>query len=142
MAAKPQTLLVQLLGQDGRVVAVDHLEDEIGQDGSSRSAGNLLRQYESQLRKRLLTSAGRSALSTHPSVYLLQLQQGDLDRDSFDSLVGRAQQRSAAVRSASASTWRRMPSTSCETSEVCFRFAHIYRLFAQQLPLGEQSGCS
>lgn len=70
------------------MVAVDHLEDEIRQDGPSRSAGNLVRQYESQLRKRLLSSAGRSALSTHPSGYLLQPQQGDLDRDSFDSLVG------------------------------------------------------
>ena len=99
-ASKHRTLLALLLCEHDRVVTVDQLVDEIWQDGPPRSAVNLVRQYVSQLRKKLdypdTSPMGRRAeLITYSSGYSLVLHSGDLDRDVFEAQVVVAQQAAA-----------------------------------------------
>lgn len=99
-ASKHRTLLALLLCEHDYVVTVDQLVDEIWQDSPPRSAVNLVRQYVSQLRKKLkfsdVSATGHQAeLITYSSGYSLGLHDDDLDRDAFEALVHVAQQAAA-----------------------------------------------
>jgi DNA-binding SARP family transcriptional activator len=86
-AAKQRSLLAALLINANQVVSVDHLVAEIWADDPPSTAGNLVRQYVSHLRK--LLGAGVE-LQTHSAGYLLVLDRDDLDITEFERLAEQA----------------------------------------------------
>lgn len=94
-AAKHRSLLAALLINANQVVSVDHLVDELWADDPPSTAGNLIRQYVSHVRKLL---GGGADLRTHASGYLLALDRDDLDITEFERLAETARALLAAGR--------------------------------------------
>ena len=94
-AAKHRSLLAILLISANRIVRVERIIDELWSDHPPESAENLIRQYVSQLRRRLrpgLRKAGHDGhlIETAPGGYVLYLRPGDLDLDVFKKQVSEA----------------------------------------------------
>ena len=85
---KQRTLLVRLLLDRNRVVAVDNLIDALWGGAAPATAVKTVQVYISQLRGRI----GPGEIERHPGGYLLRLADDDLDASSFERLVadGRA----------------------------------------------------
>ena len=91
-AAKPRALLAVLLLNRNRVVSVSELIDALWGDEPTETARKALQGYVSQLRKTL----GADRLTTRPPGYALQVEDGELDLDRFEQLVGDGRDRLAA----------------------------------------------
>jgi DNA-binding SARP family transcriptional activator len=87
-AAKPRALLVLLLLNRNRVVSVNELIEGLWGEGPPETAAKGLQGYVSQLRK----TFGVDRLATKPPGYVLRVEDGELDLDRFDALVGRGRE--------------------------------------------------
>src|SRR4051794_13583308 len=98
-AGKPRELLAFLLLNRNRVISVDALIDELWRDDPPETAAKALQGYVSQLRKGL----GADRLATRPPGYVLRVDDGELDLDTFERLVaeGRGQLLAGDAKSAS-----------------------------------------
>ena len=88
--ARQRTVLAVLLLHENEVVSTDRLIDELWGENPPQTAKTALQGYVSRLR-RALGGAGGS-LVTHAPGYLLQVEPGQLDRDRFEALLGRARE--------------------------------------------------
>jgi DNA-binding SARP family transcriptional activator len=84
LPAKPRALLALLALRHGRVASVDELVDGLWGDEPPETAAKALQVYVSQLRKAL----GADRVVTRPPGYALRLEDGELDVDRFEQLVG------------------------------------------------------
>jgi DNA-binding SARP family transcriptional activator len=91
-AAKPRALLALLLLNRNRVVPTERLVDELWGEEVPARATKALQVYVSQLRKAL----GPERLVTRPPGYELQIGEGELDVDRFESLAAAAREQLAA----------------------------------------------
>jgi DNA-binding SARP family transcriptional activator len=89
-AARIRRLLGLLLLHRGRVVSVDRLVDEIWDHEPPDSALAALRVHVSRLRKMLSTAGLENLLVTRPTGYLLDVPDGSVDADRFESTVAAA----------------------------------------------------
>jgi DNA-binding SARP family transcriptional activator len=87
-AAKPRALLVLLLLNRNRVVSVGELIEGLWGEGPPETAAKGLQGYVSQLRK----TFGADRLATKPPGYVLRVEDGELDLDRFDALVGKGRE--------------------------------------------------
>jgi DNA-binding SARP family transcriptional activator len=98
--AKQRALLALLLLNANRTVRRAQVIDWLWDTEPPRTAGDLVLQYVSRLRRalrRCRTAEGSSQrLLTHASGYLLQVEPDELDLDRFERLVEQAQQGTAA----------------------------------------------
>src|ERR1700760_4652755 len=106
-AAKHRSVLSILLIKANHSVRVEQIISKLWPERVPDSAENLVRQYVSQLRRRLrsdLRKAGHDGhlIETAPAGYILNLRQGDLDRDVFEARVSQAQKAAGAGQPATA----------------------------------------
>src|ERR1700753_3565401 len=106
-AAKHVSVLSILLIKANHSVRVEQIIAELWPERVPDSAENLVRQYVSQLRRRLrsdLRKAGHDGhlIETAPAGYILNLRPGDLDRDVFEARVSQAQKAAGAGQPATA----------------------------------------
>ena len=80
-AAKPRALLVRLLVDPNRVVAVDRLVEDLWDGSPPRSAGQTLQTYVSQLRKVL----GADRVVTVGGGYRIVVEPAELDTERFEA---------------------------------------------------------
>src|ERR671911_1132346 len=80
---QPRALLTVLLLDANRVVSRDRLVEALWGDEPPERATNALQVYVSQLRKAL----GADVIVTQPRGYLVHVADGELDLESFESLV-------------------------------------------------------
>lgn len=87
--AKQRALLAALLLSANRVVAVEHLIDDLWGDAPPETAANTLQVYVSHLRKILQPGleAGERVLETRPPGYVALVAEGQLDLDRFEALL-------------------------------------------------------
>ena len=109
-AAKHRSVLSILLIKANHSVRVEQIIGELWPERVPDSAENLVRQYVSQLRRRLrsdLRKAGHDGhlIETAPAGYILNLRPGDLDRDVFEERVSQAQKVASAGQPARVSSW-------------------------------------
>lgn len=88
-AAKRRAMLAVLLLNNGRVVSIDRLADELWGEAPPRTAANLVHGYVARLRTLLDDRDGRVLVTRSPG-YQLLVGPGDLDSENFTSLVDRA----------------------------------------------------
>jgi DNA-binding SARP family transcriptional activator len=91
-AAKPRALLALLLLNRNRVVPTGVLIAELWSDEPPETATKALQVYVSQLRKAI----GADRLLTKPPGYSLRVDEGELDLDRFERLVGEGRERLGA----------------------------------------------
>jgi DNA-binding SARP family transcriptional activator len=91
-APKPRALLALLLLNRNRVVPTERLIDELWGDEPPARATKTLQVYVSQLRKAL----GPERLVTRAPGYVLQVDEGELDVERFESLVAAAREQLGA----------------------------------------------
>jgi YVTN family beta-propeller protein len=109
--ARQRALLAILLLHANKVVSTDRLVDELWGETPPESGPKALQVAVSQLRKALQTAGTDGRLVTRPPGYVLQVGEGELDRDRFDRLVAEAadepdaSERAAKLRNALA-LWR------------------------------------
>jgi SARP family transcriptional regulator, regulator of embCAB operon len=96
MARKPCTVLALLLLNQGRVVSVPALVDELWQEVPPRTARAALRIYVSQLRKQLARTVAETMLRTVPNGYRFVVDPGQFDLAVYHRL-GRAGRDALAV---------------------------------------------
>src|ERR1700761_6816989 len=106
-AAKHRSVLSILLIKANHSVRVEQIIGELWPERVPDSAETLVRQYVSQLRRRLrsdLRKAGHDGhlIETAPAGYILNLRPGDLDRDVFEERVSQAQKAASAGQPATA----------------------------------------
>jgi DNA-binding SARP family transcriptional activator len=97
--AKQRALLALLLLYANRTVRRAQVVDWLWDVEPPRTAGDLVLEYVSRLRRALRRCPGEPSgqrLRTQPSGYLLQVEPGELDLDCFEGLVDQAQQAVAA----------------------------------------------
>jgi DNA-binding SARP family transcriptional activator len=87
-APKPRALLALLLLNRNRVVPTERLIDELWGENPPARATKTLQVYVSQLRKAL----GPERLVTRPPGYVLQVGEGELDVERFESLAAAARE--------------------------------------------------
>ena len=87
-APKPRALLALLLLNRNRVVPTERLIDELWGDEPPARATKTLQVYVSQLRKAI----GPERLVTRPPGYELQIAEGELDVERFESLAAAARE--------------------------------------------------
>ncbi len=90
-AAKPRALLALMLLNRNRVVSTGRLIDELWGEVPPDTAAKALQGYVSQLRKAL----GAERVVTKAPGYSFQVEEGELDLDRFESLVGEGRERLA-----------------------------------------------
>jgi DNA-binding SARP family transcriptional activator len=113
---KQRALLACLLLDANRVVSTDRLVDALWEDDPPETARKALQVYVSQLRK--LVGPGR--LLTKPPGYLLRVEEGELDLERFERLVGAGEYADASA------LWRGPPFA--EFPRAGFAQADIARL--------------
>jgi DNA-binding SARP family transcriptional activator len=91
--ARQRTVLAVLLLHENEVVSTDRLIDELWGENPPQTARTALQGYVSRLRRALGT--GGASLVTRAPGYLLQVEPGQLDRDRFEALLGRAREERA-----------------------------------------------
>jgi DNA-binding SARP family transcriptional activator len=89
-AARVRRLLGLLLLSRGRVVSIDRLVDELWDNDPPDSALAALRVHVSRLRKMLAAAGLENLLVTRPTGYLLDIADGSVDADRFESAVAAA----------------------------------------------------
>jgi DNA-binding SARP family transcriptional activator len=82
--AKQRALLAMLLLNANRVVPADRLVDALWEEGPPETARKAVQVYVSQLRK--LLGPGSDLLLTRPAGYVLRVEAGMLDLDTFEAL--------------------------------------------------------
>lgn len=89
---RQRALLALLLCNANRVLSRDRLIDELLGDRPARGTDRMLRVQVSRLRKSLTTGYDEPRLIARPPGYLLRVEPGELDLDTFEALVrdGRA----------------------------------------------------
>ncbi len=87
-AEKPRALLARLLLSPNRVVSVGELIDDLWEGEPPETATSALQVYVSQLRKAL----GHDRVLTKAPGYSLRVEEGELDLDRFEQLVGEGRQ--------------------------------------------------
>jgi DNA-binding SARP family transcriptional activator len=91
--AKQRALLALLLLNANRIVRRSHVVDWLWDVEPPRTAGDLVQEYVSRLRRALRRSWGESSgprLRTQSSGYWLQVEPGELDLERFERLVDQA----------------------------------------------------
>jgi DNA-binding SARP family transcriptional activator len=83
-AEKPRALLARLLLSPNRVVSVGELIDDLWEGEPPETATSALQVYVSQLRKAI----GHDRVLTKSPGYSLRVEDGELDLDRFEQLVG------------------------------------------------------
>src|SRR5918911_5334746 len=91
-APKPRALLALPPLNHTRVAPTERLIDELGGDDPPARATKTLQVYVSQLRKAL----GPERLVTRPPGYVLQVGEGELDVERFESLAAAAREQLGA----------------------------------------------
>src|SRR4051812_38631773 len=86
-AERQRAVLGQLLLHRNEVVASERLIDELWGERPPATAGKILQNYVSQLRRALGGNAGDGPLETHGRGYRLQVERGALDLDRFERCV-------------------------------------------------------
>ena len=112
-APKWRALLASLLLHPGQVVSTDRLAAELWGDDPPAKATNLVSIYVLRLRRLLGDPHGRLLMTRAPG-YLLLVEPGDLDAETFDRLVGDGRralmdgdgERAAALLAEALSLWR------------------------------------
>jgi DNA-binding SARP family transcriptional activator len=97
--AKQRALLALLLLNANRIVRRTQVVDWLWDMQPPRTAGDLVLEYVSRLRRALRRCTGEpyaQRLRTQPSGYVLQVEPGELDLECFERLVDQAQQAMAA----------------------------------------------
>ncbi|GGS17869.1 SARP family transcriptional regulator [Actinokineospora fastidiosa] len=89
---KPKALLVALLQQAGRVVAVERLVDLIWDESPPQSATALVHTYISLLRRGLAAAGRKDALATRSPGYLLRVEPDEVDLSGFERLLASARE--------------------------------------------------
>ncbi len=100
-AQKQRALLALLVLRANELVSVDRLIDELWDERPPASAAKVVQVYVSQLRK-ALGSAGREAIVTRPTGYVVQLEHERLDAYRFERLLADSRKERAAGRPAEA----------------------------------------
>lgn len=115
---RQRALLALLLCNSNRVLSRDRLIDELLADRSGHASDGMLRVQVSRLRKALADGAGdEPRLIARPPGYLLRVEPGELDLDTFEALVrdGRAAlerddpERATALLRKAEALWRGRP---------------------------------
>jgi DNA-binding SARP family transcriptional activator/predicted negative regulator of RcsB-dependent stress response len=124
---KQRTLLVTLLLHSGRVVSMDQLVEVLWGPDPPKTAITQVQGLVSQLRRALATEGGQPPrlLTRHPG-YLLQVEPGELDLDSFDTLCDSARRDMADGRVAKAAEqlrgalrlWRGRPLGGVDSTQI------------------------
>lgn len=83
---RQRALLAMLLLNAGRVVSRDRLTDELWGPDTAATAGHALNVAVARLRK-ALEDGGPTRLVTRPPGYVLRVEPGELDLDTFDALA-------------------------------------------------------
>ena len=86
-ADRQRAVLGLLLLRRNEVVASEHLIDELWGERPPRTAGKILQNYISQLRRALSANGGGTPLETHGRGYRLEVEPGALDLDRFERYV-------------------------------------------------------
>jgi DNA-binding SARP family transcriptional activator len=87
-AEKPRALLALLLLRRNRVVPATELIDDLWGDDPPETAASALQVYVSQLRKAL----GPDRVLTKAPGYSIRVEEGELDLDGFEHLVGKGRE--------------------------------------------------
>jgi DNA-binding SARP family transcriptional activator/DNA-binding beta-propeller fold protein YncE len=91
--SKPRALLAILLLHANEVVSRERLIDELWGASPPETATAALQVHVSQLRKAL----GRDAIATRSPGYLIHVEEGQLDLDSFERLIDAARTKDSAA---------------------------------------------
>ena len=86
---KPYGLLTMLLLSPGQAVPTSRLIDGLWGDAAPRTAAKMLQVYVSRIRQRMADSAVPGRLRTTPFGYALDVEAGELDLATFESLTSR-----------------------------------------------------
>jgi DNA-binding SARP family transcriptional activator/sugar lactone lactonase YvrE len=145
--AKPRALLAVLLLHPNEVVSAARLVDELWGERPPMSAGKIVQQYVSQLRK-----AVGSALVTRAPGYLIQVETDEIDASRFQQLLAEARSvaagqpaEAAPLYAAALALWRGLALTGLEVAGFArneadrldgLRVAALEERFAVELALG------
>src|SRR3954454_7133840 len=116
-ARRQRAVLGQLLVHANEVVSSDRLIDELWGDHPPPTAGKVLQNYVSQLRRALRVNGGDGPLETHGQGYRLRVEPGELDLERFErrieagrtALLAGEADRAAAEFGAGLRMWRGPP---------------------------------
>jgi DNA-binding SARP family transcriptional activator len=84
---KTKILLATLLSRPNQIVSLDQLIDSMWGGSGPRNAKATLHVYVSQLRRCLADSQSASPVETHQVGYLVRVRDGELDSETFESLI-------------------------------------------------------
>jgi DNA-binding SARP family transcriptional activator len=94
--AKQRALLAVLLLRPNEVVSTDRLIDELWGDQPPPTAAKVVQVYVSQLRKAMAANGVEPSIVTRPPGYLVRVEPGQLDVESFERLLAAARRASSA----------------------------------------------
>ncbi len=87
--SKPSGLLTMLLLSPGQPVSTSRLVDGLWGDAAPRTSAKMLQVHVSRIRQRFAESALPGRLRTTPTGYALDVEPGELDLATFESLTSR-----------------------------------------------------